>query len=629
MNRFPLWKNLLLIAVLVMGCIYALPNIYAPDPAIQITGNSQAAQVDERLLKIASSALEAKGIEHFGEQITENGYALIRLNSLDDQLKAKSIVSDALKQKYNAQTTRYVVALNQASTTPKWLSDLGASPMNLGLDLAGGVHFLLEVDTPQALQDRFEDLNDVFYSQIREKRLFGATVKLEGDTFVFTVQSQEHQEAVVEILKEHAPRFMRRRQDNDNGSFGVTAQMPETLVAEIEDHAVSQNLTTIRNRVNELGVSEPLVQRQGRNRIVVELPGVQDTAEAKKILGKTANLEFRLAANGETSAAQREKFEFYTEEERLARGPVALERRAVVSGEHVVNAVSGYDQDTNGPKIDITLNSEGGKLMGRTTKDNVGRGMAVLFIDYHTVEKTVIENGEKVVKNVSIPDKKIINLATIRGVFGSTFQITGLDSAKEAQDVALLLRAGSLAAPMVFVEERTIGPSLGKENIAQGVLSVQLGLFLVLVFMLAYYKVFGLAANLALAMNLVLLVALMSSLGATLTLPGIAGIVLTVGMAVDANVLIFSRIKEEVKNGLPPQSAINSGFDRAFTTILDANITTLIVAFILFAIGTGPIKGFAVTLSIGILTSMFTAIVGTRAIVNLIYGGRKVSKLWI
>lgn len=629
MNRFPLWKNLLLVFVIAMGAIYALPNIYAPDPAIQITGNSQGAEVDEKLLKVVNDALSKEGIEAFGEEVTESGNALIRLNSLEDQLKAKAIAQEALRDNYSDKNIRFVVALNQASTTPEWLTSLGASPMNLGLDLAGGVHFLLEVDTPTALENRFEDLKNTFQQQIRDKRLFGASVDTEGDTFTFTLKSEEHQNAAVEILKEHAPRFVRRTQTNDDGTFGVTAQMPEALVTEIENHAVSQNLTTIRNRVNELGVSEPLVQRQGRNRIVVELPGVQDTAEAKKILGKTANLEFRLQANESTSALQREKFEFYNEEERLARGPITLERRVVVSGEHVVNAVSGFDQQTNGPKISITLNSEGGKLMGHTTKDNVGRPMAVLFIDYYTVVEKVFENGEYVEKQVNKVDKKIINLATIRGVFGSSFEITGLDSMKEAQDVSLLLRAGSLAAPMVFVEERTIGPSLGKENIAQGITSVQLGLFLVVIFMLVYYRVFGLAANLALAMNLVLLVALMSSLGATLTLPGIAGIVLTVGMAVDANVLIFSRVKEELKNGLPPQSAISSGFDRAFTTILDANITTLIVAFILFAIGTGPIKGFAVTLSIGILTSMFTAIVGTRAIINLIYGGRRVSKLWI
>jgi preprotein translocase subunit SecD len=403
----------------------------------------------------------------------------------------------------------------------------------------------------------------------------------------------------------------------------------DRIIQEIEDHAVSQNLTTIRNRVNELGVSEPLVQRQGRNRIVVELPGVQDAAGAKKILGKTANLEFRLEAAPDAPLTQKERFEFYNEEERQLRGPKYLERRRIITGERVVNAVSGFDDQSNSPKIDITLDSEGGTLMHHATRNDVGRNMGVLFIDYYTEKQRVVENGQVVEKEVAKADKKIINLATIRSALGVRFQITGLDSPKEANDVALLLRAGSLAAPMVFVEERTIGPSLGAENIAMGVKSVKLGLIMLVLFMLAYYKVFGLAANIALGMNIILLTALMSILGATLTMPGIAGIVLTMGMAVDANVLIFSRIKEELKSGLPPQSAIHSGFDRAFTTIMDANITTLIVAFILFVIGTGPVKGFAVTLSLGILTSVFTAIVGTRAVINLIYGNRQVSKLWI
>lgn len=629
MNRFPLWKYLLLVVTLVFGVIYAMPNLYAPDPAIQISGSSQGAVIDAPALQVATSALKTANIDYFGDVVTEEGSGLIRLRKLEDQLPAQRAVSQALRDAYQAQERRFVVALNQASTTPEWLKSMGASPMNLGLDLAGGVHFLLEVDTPKAVEGRLEDMEQTIKKGIREQRLFNVTVKLDGAAYTLTAPSVEAQKALLDLLKESVPEATTSSGTNDDGSFWVQARLSELTIQQIEDHAVSQNLTTIRNRVNELGVSEPLVQKQGKNRIVVELPGVQDTARAKNILGKTANLEFRLEADSNTLPSQKERFDFYNPQEQQMRGSKFLERRRIVTGEHVVNAVAGFDQQSNGPKIDITLNSEGGNLMHHVTRNQVGRNMGVLFIDTYTVWESQMVDGVKQEVEVPKVDKKIINLATIRGVFGSHFQITGLGSSKEASDVALLLRAGSLAAPMKFVEERTIGPSLGAENIELGVTSVKLGLALVLVFMLVYYKVFGLAANIALAMNMVLLVALMSMLGATLTLPGIAGIVLTVGMAVDANVLIFSRIKEELKNGLPPQSAIKSGFERAFTTILDANITTLIVAFILFAVGTGPVKGFAVTLSLGILTSMFTAILGTRAVVNLIYGGRKVQKLWI
>lgn len=630
MNRFPLWKYVLLILVIGFGFIYALPNIYSPDPAIQITGNSRAAKIDDELLQVAGEALQQAGIDYFGAEITAEGFAMIRLRDASQQLAAQKAVQTLFNSEaYRAADKRYVVALNRASTTPEWLVSLGASPMNLGLDLAGGVHFLLEVDTPKAIADRMEDMQETIKKGIREKRLFNVDVQLKDRTFTITTPSEEVQGEVIALLNDSLPDLTRQRGSESDGSYWVKATLPDQVIQEIENHAVSQNLTTIRNRVNELGVSEPLVQRQGRNRIVVELPGVQDAAGAKKILGKTANLEFRLEATPETPLTQKEKFEFYTEEERQLRGPKFLERRRILTGERVINAVSGFDDQSNSPKIDITLDSEGGNLMHHATRNEVGRNMGVLFIDYFTETQQVMEGGKLVEKEVSKVDRKIINLATIRSALGVRFQITGLESPKEANDVALLLRAGSLAAPMVFVEERTIGPSLGAENIEMGVKSVKLGLLLVVFFMLVYYKVFGIAANIALGMNIVILVALMSMLGATLTLPGIAGIVLTVGMAVDANVLIFSRIKEELANGVPPQSAIHSGFERAFTTILDANVTTLIVAFILFAIGTGPVKGFAVTLSLGILTSMFTAIVGTRAIVNLIYGNRTATKLWI
>lgn len=627
MNRFPLWKYVMLAVVVALATIYALPNAYKADPSIQITSNSRSATIDSELLAIVTKALDEAGITYFGEEIAEEGFAFVRLNAIDDQLSAQTAIKKAF-QPMRAKGKRYVVALNQSATTPDWLLSFGATPMNLGLDLAGGVHFLLEVDTPKALADRLEDMYETIKKGIRDERLFNVDIKVEGMSFVITSSKEEYKEKLVELLKDKTPDLIRKTETNSDGSFTLFAQLSDRTIKEIEDHAVSQNLTTIRNRVNELGVSEPLVQRQGKNRIVVELPGVQDAAGAKKILGKTANLEFRMEAMPAALRSQKEKFEFYTEEERVQRGPKFLERRRIISGERVIDARSGYDDQSSSSKIDIKLDSDGGTLMNKATRNDVGRNMGVLFIDYYTETSEKMVNGEMVEVSTAKVDKKIINLATIRGPLGVQFQITGLDP-KEASDVALLLRAGSLAAPMVFVEERTIGPSLGAENIKKGVLSVEIGLLLVLVFMLLYYRVFGFAANIALVMNMVLLTALMSFLGATLTLPGIAGIVLTVGMAVDANVLIFSRIKEEVKNGLPPQSAIHSGFERAFTTILDANLTTLIVAFILFAIGTGPIKGFAVTLSIGILTSMFTAIVGTRAVINLIYGGRKVNKLWI
>jgi preprotein translocase subunit SecD len=629
MNRFPLWKYVLLILVIGFGFIYALPNIYSPDPAIQITSNSRAAKIDEGLLEEVGGALKQAGIDYFGAEVTQEGFAMIRLRDAGQQLAAQKAVQTLLDgAAYQTEDKRYVVALNRASTTPDWLSSLGATPMNLGLDLAGGVHFLLEVDTPKAVADRMEDMQESIKKHIRDKRLFNVDVQLKDRTITLTAPNEEAQKALTSILQENLPDLTRQR-GSDGGRFWVSGTLDARVIQEIENHAVSQNLTTIRNRVNELGVSEPLVQRQGRNRIVVELPGVQDAAGAKKILGKTANLEFRLEAAPDAPLTQKERFEFYTEQERITRGPKFLERRRIITGERVINAMAGFDDQSNSPKIDITLDSEGGTLMHHATRNDVGRNMGVLFIDYYTEKQRVMENGQWVEKEVSKVDRKIINLATIRSALGVRFQITGLDSPKEANDVALLLRAGSLAAPMVFVEERTIGPSLGAENIAMGVKSVKLGLLMLVLFMLVYYKIFGLAANIALAMNIILLTALMSILGATLTMPGIAGIVLTMGMAVDANVLIFSRIKEELKSGLPPKSAIHSGFDRAFTTIMDANITTLIVAFILFAIGTGPVKGFAVTLSLGILTSVFTAIIGTRAVVNLIYGNRSVNKLWI
>jgi preprotein translocase subunit SecD len=630
MNRLSLWKYIVLIIVVGMGFVYTLPNLYAPDPAIQITSNSRSGKVDDALLKAASEALSQKGIEHFGQEISPDGVAMIRLKETSQQLAAQQAVQTLVgSETYRNSGKRFVVALNRASNTPEWLVSIGAKSMNLGLDLAGGVHFLLEVDTPRALNDRISDMQESIKKAIREKRLFNVNVEQEGKSFVLKAKDQATQEALIEMLRETLPDLQRERGSEGDSEFWVKGTLPDQVIKDIEDHAVSQNLTTIRNRVNELGVSEPLVQRQGRNRIVVELPGVQDAAGAKRILGKTANLEFRLEAAPSTPVTQKEKFEFYTEEDRMRNGPKFLERRRIITGERVINAVSGFDDQSSSPKIDITLDSEGGNLMHHATRDQIGRNMGVLFIEFFSEKQTVLENGKMVEKDITKVDKKMINLATIRSALPSRFQITGLESPKEAADVALLLRAGALAAPMVFVEERAIGPSLGEENIAMGLKAAQLGLIFVAVFMLFYYKVFGITANLALIMNIVLLTALMSILGFTLTLPGIAGIVLTMGMAVDANVLIFSRIKEELAKGARPPAAISAGFDRAFVTILDSNLTTLIVAFILFAIGTGPVKGFAITLSLGILTSMFTAIIGSRALIIMIYGNRNNAKLWI
>ncbi len=623
MNRYPLWKNLLVLLIAALGVIYSAPNLYAPDPAVQISGQSGATVIDERALTMATKALDEAGIEYFGEE--SNGKsALLRLTDAEDQLAAKQIISKKLG--YN-----YVVALNLAPTTPEWLRSFGAEPMKLGLDLAGGVHFLLEVDTQTAVAKRLESTVSEMKSQLRKAKIRYQSVTLSEDNVITaSFKTAELRDSANAEIRSEYPTLVRET-DDQAGRFLITMQMSEQSIREIEDYAVSQNLTTLRNRVNELGVSEPIVQRQGRNRVVVELPGVQDTAEAKRIIGKTANLEFRLEAKPSELVTRKESFPFRNEMDQRRWGNSDLEKKLIISGDQVADAKSSFDSETSQPQVNITLDSSGGTKMHRATRSNVGRRMGVLFIEYKTrMDYVVNEQGEQEAIPTQVVEKKIISLATIQSALGIQFRITGLDNTAEASELALLLRAGALAAPMYFVEERTIGPSLGAENIEVGVKSVQIGLAVVLVFMLIYYRVFGFAANIALSLNLVLLLACMSLMGATLTLPGIAGIVLTVGMAVDANVLIFSRIREELANGLPPHSAINSGFDRAFTTILDANVTTLIVAVILYAIGSGPVQGFAVTLSIGILTSMFTAIVGTRALVNLIYGRRRnLDKIWI
>ena len=618
LNRYPLWKNLFITLIVAMGFYYAAPNLYAPDPALQIGGSSGAQGINERLMESASEALSEAGIGHFGEEVQDSGKTgLIRLESREQQLKAQAILQRALGD-------GYIVALNLAPTTPDWLVSGGAQPMKLGLDLSGGVHFKLEVDVDAATDRKLEQYENGIQRRLREERIRGR-IALEGTRIGMTFRSVEDREAARAEVRDLYPELLLDRVDEDMPQ--LFAEVTETTIAEVVEYAVAQNLTTLRNRVNELGVSEPLVQRQGKNRIVVELPGIQDTAEAKRILGKVANLEFRLVAEANTPISERQRFDYRGE---TRQGMTEwLERDIIITGERVSNAAASFDQNGQ-PNVQITLDGEGGMLMSRATRANVKRRMGVLFIErkYRTRYETD-ENGETVVIRDPYDEKKVLTAPVIQSALGAQFQITGLDSPAESSELALMLRAGALAAPISFVEERTVGPSLGAENIELGVKSLQLGLALVVLFMMVYYRIFGVIAVVALTANLVLLVAVMSLLSATLTLPGIAGIVLTVGMAVDANVLIFARIREELAAGTSNQLAIHSGFERAVTTILDANITTLIVAIILYAVGTGPIKGFAVTLSVGIITSMFTAIMGTRALVNLSYGGRRVERLSI
>ncbi len=614
LNKFPLWKNCLILLVITFGFVYAAPNFYPADAAVQVSGQSGSMVIDQGVLSKVEKALDQAGVDHFsGEADGES--LLVRISDRTMQLRAKEVIQAEMGGDY-------IVALNLAATTPDWLRNIGGKPMKLGLDLSGGVHFLLEVDLDSAVAVRLEgDLADVKAS-LREERVRYRSLELRGDQIVGQFRDVDQVSAAKAIVRNNY-RDLQIQSAPGQNPLTLVLQLSEVAVSLLEDNALKQNLTSLRNRVNELGVSEPIVSRQGKNRIVVELPGIQDTAEAKRIIGKTANLEFRLEAQGRVG----ERFEF---RESGRQGPDAmLEKAPIITGENVTDARASFDENGR-PQVNITLDSSGGWQMGLATRDNIGRRLGVLFIEYKTkLEKTVDDQGELVITPVPFVEKHIISLATVQAQLGRQFRITGLDGQRESSELALLLRAGALAAPMYIVEERTIGPSLGADNIEMGVKSVTLGMALVLLFMVLIYRAFGFAANTALIMNLLLLVAFMSLLGATLTLPGIAGIVLTVGMAVDANVLIFSRIREERKNGASVQSAISAGYDRAFVSILDANITTLLVALILFIIGSGPVQGFAVTLSIGILTSMFTSIVMTRGLVNMVVGGRKIEKLWI
>ena len=610
--QFSIWKYLLLLVLLTTGILYALPNIYPSNPAVQVSYISSSQSPDDVLVKRVRSSL-SKISDKLSESIeVREKFILVRVASSEEQLEVRSLLFSDLGDDS-------IVALNLAPTTPDWLVKLNANPMKLGLDLRGGVHFLMEVDTKTALTNRQNGILQDIKRVLKGKKIrYQSAYVDQNQSIIINLKSKDNFSSALEIIEKDYLQF-KPVDIEDTDALSLTLVLSEVALEEIISDAISQNLTTLRNRVNELGVSEPIVQKQGKNRIVVQLPGIQDTVEAKKILGKTATLEFRLEANYDTPRSRKTTFNF---KESSGGGTADLENQIILSGNQVASAQSGFDE--NGfPQVNISLDGQGGARMHRATRNEIGRRLGVLFVEQKTRTKYVEDDsGEIIPVQESYEIKEIISLATIRAALPSNFRITGVGNSGEASELALLLRAGALAAPMRFVEERTVGPSLGAENIKAGVMSMEIGLMMVLLFILFYYRVFGIAASLALIANIILLVAAMSIIGATLTLPGIAGIVLTVGMAVDANVLIFSRIREELKLGKEPFDAIVAGYDRAFVTIWDANVTTLLVAIILPSLGTGPIKGFAITLSIGIVTSMITSILGTRAFITLVYGNR-------
>jgi preprotein translocase subunit SecD len=613
LNRFPLWKNLLVGAILVLGLVFALPNIYGDAPAVQITADT-GQPLGEAELDRVSAILEARGVA-FGPAYVEDGRVTVRFPDVDDQLRALDLLRDQLGRSY-------VAALTLAPRTPALLRNIGLKPMSLGLDLRGGVHFMYEVDMDAAIGQALDRYESDFRTLLRDARVRYQSVRRDGDVVRVTLASAEDQRATARIIRD-ADRDLSINERQVGDAFEVVARMTEDQIRERQNFAIDQNTVTLRNRVNELGVSEPVVQRQGADRIVVQLPGIQDPAQAERILGATATLDFRLVdeVNSPFEAAERGRAPLGSAlyRDRYDQ-PVLLRRDVIVTGDQLTGASAGFNEGM--PAVFVNLDARGARRMGETTRANLGKRMAVVFIEQ---KRDLVERGGET-REVTRTEERVISVATIQGVFSNRFMITGLE-AMEARDLALLLRAGSLAAPIFKVEERTIGPSLGQENIERGMQAVVIGFIFVVLFMALYYRVFGLIANLALFANLVLVIALLSMLQAALTLPGIAGIVLTVGMAVDANVLIFERIREELRNGNTPQAAIHAGYEKAFSSIADANITTLIAAVVLFTFGTGPIRGFAVTLSLGIITSMFTAIVGTRAVVNALYGGRRVQTL--
>ncbi|MDG6448006.1 protein translocase subunit SecD [Glaesserella parasuis] len=613
LNRFPLWKNLMVILVVAIGILYALPNLYGEDPSVQVSG-TRGQQASAETLTQVQSALASLNITPKAMNL-ENGSILVRLNKDEEQLRAKEKIAEVLGNNYS-------VALNLAPATPEWLTSIGGEPMKRGLDLRGGVRFLMEVDMNTALAKQQDQLQDTLRNDFRKEKWQYKAVK-KAENFATDVEFNDTDTA------DKAVRYIRRTNPNLEATYISPtvvrfAQSAQGL-ATSRDLAIEQNLSILRKRVEELGVSEPTIQRQGADRIVVELPGVQDTARAKEILGATATLEFRLVnGNANLESAARGIVPADSEIKYSRDGmPTVLYRKTILGGEHIINATSGKDE-RGLPNVSINLDAQGGDLMSNATKSAVGKPMATLYSEFK-------DSGRRDANGKVILEKheEVINVATINSRLGSSFQITGINSAAEAQNLAVLLRSGALNAPIVIVEERTIGASLGADNVAQGMDASMLGLGLTILFCVVYYKVFGLFATAALLANLVLTIGLMSLIGATLTMPGIAGIVLAVGMSIDANVLIYERIKEEIRNGRSIQQAIHEGYNGAFTSIFDSNLTTILVAIILYAVGTGPVKGFAVTLALGVMISMFTAITGTRMLVNLVYGGKRVKKLWI
>jgi preprotein translocase subunit SecD len=620
MNRYAPWKYLLIIIILVVGSVYALPNLYGEDPALQISGG-RAAEVDESTGKTVGEALKKAAID-VKQMGIESGKLMVRFHDTDTQLRAAEYVKGAL----SAISNGYVVAFNLAPSTPAWLEKFNALPMYLGLDLRGGVHFLMEVDMPAAIRQAVEGYATDIRSLLRDNKLRYTVLRAGEQGVLAGFSSEEDRERARNLMRDNF-QLLTVETVNNTDRHELLIHPGDQERKEIQDFALQQNILTLRNRVNELGVAEPVIQQQGKSRIVVQLPGVQDTAQAKRILGATATLEYRAvdtehdverAVAGKVPAGSRLYYD------RGSR-PILLKKSVIATGNQIINARSGFDQSSGSPMVSVTLDAKGARSMLKFTKENVGKPMAVVFIENRS--ETTLVDDKPVTRPVKV--EEVVSVATIRDVFSKRFQTTGLDSPKEAHELALVLRSGALAAPIEIIEERTVGPSLGKDNIERGFQSVVIGFVAVLIFMAFYYRVFGLVADLALALNLVLIVAILSMLQATLTMPGIAGIVLTVGMAVDANVLIFERIREELRNGNSPQASIHAGYEKAFSTIADANITTLIAAIVLLGYGSGPVKGFAVTLAIGILTSMFTAIMGTRAVINLIYGGRRVARLMI
>ncbi len=616
-NQYPFWKYLLIAVVVVIGTVYALPNLYGDDPALQISANRMA-EISNATRDTVIGTLEKEKLAYKSIEI-KPGSLLVRFADTDTQLKAYEPVRRALGDSYTT-------AMNLAPATPDWLRGVNALPMYLGLDLRGGVHFLMEVDMNAAVTQALERYVSDIRTLLRDNKVRYLTIVADtGRVEIKFRDAAERQKANELIHKEY--RDLVLNEEPRDGSEFLYASLSEKEVLETKKFAVKQNITTLRKRVNELGVAEPVIQQQGQERIVVQLPGVQDTARAKDVIGATATLEYHMEDEEhsvEDAIAGRVPYNSRLYKQRDGR-PVLLQKQVIVTGDQIIDAAAGIEQQTGQPEVSVTLDSKGARKMLNNTKDNVGKRMAVVYIETKT--ETRIINGKP--QRTSNRIEEVISLATIRGVFSKRFQTTGLDSPEEAHNLALLLRAGALAAPMEIVEERTIGPSMGQENIDKGFTSVVIGFVAVLGFMALWYKGFGMVANLALALNLVLIIAVLSLLQATLTMPGIAGIVLTVGMAVDANVLIFERIREELRLGNTPHAAIHAGYEKAFSTIADANITTLIAAVVLFSFGTGPIKGFAVTLSVGIVTSMFTAIMMTRAVVNLVLGGKRLSGLSI